>query len=341
MIGGGSWGTAFARLLALSGHDTTLVCRDPEQARAIARRHRNPRYLFDVELPAALAAAGLDDADLSTVGAGRAGGSQPRVRRRGGQHRRRLAPEAVVLSLTKGLDPTSRRRMSELLGEVAAASGWPCFRGRTTPRRWPATTRPRRWWRAPRSSWRGGCRRSSRRPRLRVYASHDVVGVELCAAAKNVMGLAAGVSDGLGFGDNAKAAIITRGMAEMAGWARPSARSPGPTPAWPAWATWSRPAPRATRATGGPASCWPRACRRSWIESELGQVAEGLTTAPALRGLAAEQAARAADHGGRLRRRVRRQDAPGRAGRADGPRTDGGVRVGATSARPLVECPAE
>ena len=51
--------------------------------------------------------------------------------------------------------------------------------------------------------------------RLRIYASTDVVGVELCAAAKNVMGLAAGVSDGLGFGDNAKAAIITRGMAEM------------------------------------------------------------------------------------------------------------------------------
>ena len=65
LIGGGSWGTAFARLLALSGHDTTLVCRDPEQAKAIARRRRNPRYLFDVELPASLAAAGLDDADLS------------------------------------------------------------------------------------------------------------------------------------------------------------------------------------------------------------------------------------------------------------------------------------
>jgi glycerol-3-phosphate dehydrogenase (NAD(P)+) len=53
-------------------------------------------------------------------------------------------------------------------------------------------------------------------PTLRVYTSSDVVGVELCAAAKNVVALAAGASDGLGFGDNAKAAIITRGMAEMA-----------------------------------------------------------------------------------------------------------------------------
>ena len=73
---------------------------------------------------------------------------------------------------------------------------------------------------------------------LRVYASRDVVGVELCAAAKNVIGLAAGVSDGLGFGDNAKAAIITRGMAEMArlgvGVRRPAAHL---LPGWPGWAT--------------------------------------------------------------------------------------------------------
>ena len=67
MIGGGSWGTAFARLLALAGHDTVLVCRDPEQAAAIARDHRNPRYLSDIELPPALAARALEDADLSAA----------------------------------------------------------------------------------------------------------------------------------------------------------------------------------------------------------------------------------------------------------------------------------
>ena len=67
MIGGGSWGTAFARLLAMAGHETTLVCRDRDQAHAVATHHRNPRYLFDVELPATLGAAWLEDAELSSA----------------------------------------------------------------------------------------------------------------------------------------------------------------------------------------------------------------------------------------------------------------------------------
>ena len=129
----------------------------------------------------------------------------------------RLAPQAVLLSLTKGLDPASRRRMSELLGgDAPAASGWPCCPGpnhaEEVARDYPTAS-------VLASHEIELARRLQTElstPRLRVYASRDVVGVELCAAAKNVIGLAAGVSDGLGFGDNAKAAIITRGMAEMA-----------------------------------------------------------------------------------------------------------------------------
>ena len=183
--------------------------------------------------------------------------------------------------------------MSEILADGGAGrADRRALRARTTPRRSPATSRRRPCWRAATPSWRGACRTRSPAPTLRVYTSSDVVGVELCAAAKNVIALAAGVSDGLGFGDNAKAAIITRGMAEMArhgdGVRR---RSSAPTPGWPAWATWSPPARRATRATGAPASCWPTACRRTWIEREIGQVAEGLSTAPGAARLGRRRAA--------------------------------------------------
>jgi glycerol-3-phosphate dehydrogenase (NAD(P)+) len=119
VIGGGSWGTAFARLLALSGHQTTLVCRDPEQARAISTHHRNPRYLFDIELPESLAAASL--ADTTLEGAELIALAVPS---RGFAETvqliaSRVPAEALLLSLTKGLDPGRRLRMSEILGQIA------------------------------------------------------------------------------------------------------------------------------------------------------------------------------------------------------------------------------
>src|SRR5262249_46308210 len=120
VIGGGSWGTAFARLLAASGHETTLVCRDRDQAGAIAAHHRNPRYLFDVELPAELAAAWLDEADVSACDL-----VALAVPSRGfADTVSALSPQlgsCALLSLTKGLDPSTHRRMSELLAEVAPA----------------------------------------------------------------------------------------------------------------------------------------------------------------------------------------------------------------------------
>src|SRR2546423_4743115 len=117
--GGGSGGPAFARVLARAGHDTLLVCRDPEQARAIATHHRNPRYLFDIELPPELRAAALADADLSgeeliavAVPSRGFAGTMDDVAGR-------LGPAPVLMSLTKGLDPTTHRRMSEILGAFA------------------------------------------------------------------------------------------------------------------------------------------------------------------------------------------------------------------------------
>ena len=216
VVGGGSWGTAMARLLAMNGHAVTLACRDPEQAEAVNRYHRNPRYLPDVMLPPEIRAAGFDQASLEGVElvafAVPSAAFAASLRR----FADRLPADAALLSLTKGLDPATHRRMSEVLETVAPRDRIAVLSGpnhaEEVARDYPTASvlasdsidLARRLQAAVSTS------------RLRVYASTDVVGVELCAAAKNVMGLAAGVSDGLGFGDNAKAAIITRGMAEMA-----------------------------------------------------------------------------------------------------------------------------
>jgi glycerol-3-phosphate dehydrogenase (NAD(P)+) len=286
VIGGGSWGTAFARLLAMAGHETTLVCRDRDQAHAVATRHRNPRYLFDVELPATLRAAWLEDAQLSSTELVAMAVPSRWFAETLELLAPRLGGDAAMLSLTKGLDPATHRRMSQVLETVAPRDRIAVLSGpnhaEEVARDYPTASvlasdsmeLARRLQAAVSTS------------RLRVYASVDVVGVELCAAAKNVMGLAAGVSDGLGFGDNAKAAIITRGMAEMARMGEAFGAKPrtysGMAGMGDLVATCTSQLSRNRRA----GELLAKGVPADWIEQEIGQVAEGLTTAPALRDLA-------------------------------------------------------
>jgi glycerol-3-phosphate dehydrogenase (NAD(P)+) len=286
VIGGGSWGTAFARLLAMAGHETTLVCRDRDQAHAVATRHRNPRYLFDVELPATLCAAWLEHAQLSSTELVAMAVPSRWFAETLELLAPRLGGDAALLSLTKGLDPATHRRMSEVLETVAPRDRIAVLSGpnhaEEVARDYPTASvlasdsmeLARRLQAAVSTS------------RLRVYASVDVVGVELCAAAKNVMGLAAGVSDGLGFGDNAKAAIITRGMAEMARMGEAFGAKPrtysGMAGMGDLVATCTSQLSRNRRA----GELLAKGVPSDWIEQEIGQVAEGLTTAPALRDLA-------------------------------------------------------
>ncbi|MCL4472716.1 MAG: NAD(P)-dependent glycerol-3-phosphate dehydrogenase [Actinobacteria bacterium] len=219
VVGGGSWGTAFARLLAGAGIDTELICRRAEQAAAINESHRNPDYLSDVELPAALAAATfeqnrLGEAELAVIAvpsrayreAARAVGAV-------------INPEAAVLSLTKGLEPGTLKRLSEVLTEelpqparsrVMVLSG-PNHAEEVACDIPTATTIASADLEL--AAW---VQHQISTESFRVYINPDLMGVELCAAAKNVIALAAGMSDGLGFGDNTKASLITRGLAEMA-----------------------------------------------------------------------------------------------------------------------------
>ena len=207
VVGAGAWGTAFARVLAERGHEVTLAARDPEQARAIAETGRNPRYLADVSLEG-ISAAPLDDAPLAE--------SELVViavpSRAFSDVVAALPEDGPVLSLTKGLDPATGNRLSTLLGDrpVAVLSG-PNFAeeiGHGLPAAAVIASAD--------VALAERLQHELNSLIFRVYVNEDLVGVELAAASKNVMALAAGGVDGLGLGDNAKAGIVTRGLAEMA-----------------------------------------------------------------------------------------------------------------------------
>jgi glycerol-3-phosphate dehydrogenase (NAD(P)+) len=207
VVGAGAWGTAFASLLAARGHDVTLATRDPEQARELAETGRNPRYLPDVDL-SDVSATTLDDPTLAGVDLHVVAVPS----RAFAEVVRALPGAAPVLSLTKGLDPQSGGRLSKLVERrgFAVLSG-PNF-AEEIAEGLPAA--------AVIASENAGLAEELQEAvnsmAFRVYVNDDLVGVELCAAAKNVIALAAGGVDGLRLGDNAKAALIARGLAEMA-----------------------------------------------------------------------------------------------------------------------------
>ena len=207
VVGAGAWGTAFAHLLAERGHDVTLGARNPEQVRAIAETGRNPKYLPDVSLEG-ISAAMLDDAPLA--GADLVVLAIPSEAY--GEVVAGLPDDGPVLSLTKGLDPVTGNRLSTLLGDrpFAVLSG-PNFAeeiGHGLPAAAVIASED--------EELAEKLQREINSLIFRVYVNRDLVGTELAAAAKNVIALAAGGVDGLQLGDNAKTAIVTRGLAEMA-----------------------------------------------------------------------------------------------------------------------------
>ena len=207
VVGGGSWGTAFSRVLANREHDVTLACRDAEQARAIEETHRNPRYLTHCDLRGVRAttieSAPIEEAELVVVAVPSAVF---------GDVVRALPGTAPILSLTKGLDPATEERLSTLVqGRPVAVLSGPNIADEIA-RDFPAAAVIA----SEDEQLALDLQAAITSLTFRVYSSDDLIGVELCAAAKNVIALAAGGADGLALGDNAKAALVARGLAEMA-----------------------------------------------------------------------------------------------------------------------------
>jgi glycerol-3-phosphate dehydrogenase (NAD(P)+) len=277
IVGGGSWGTAFSRLLADRGHRVTLACRDPEQAREIAETGRNPRYLQQVDLQGVAAApipeAPIAEADVAVLA----------VPSRAFRDVVRALPgSSPLLSLTKGLDPQTGDRLSTLVEgrSIAVLSGPNMAEEIAAGLPTAAVIASEDVELAER------LQDEINSLAFRVYVNPDLVGVELCAAAKNVIALAAGGVDGLRLGDNAKAALITRGLAEMARLGEASGAQPdtfaGLAGMGDLIVTCWHPSGRNRRA--GELIAQGRTPEEA--AREIGQTVEGLSTAPALRDLA-------------------------------------------------------
>lgn len=216
VIGAGAWGTALAKLLAESGNEVTLWCREPEVRDAIQSRRVNERFLADIELPATLAPvlelSAAAEAELVLLAVPSAF-----LRRVLEKLAASVRPGQRFVSATKGLEGQSHLRMSEVVedvlpftgGEVVAISG-PTFAREValgSPTALVAASRSE-----PHARF---VQELFSTPSFRLYTNDDIIGVELGGALKNVIALAAGVATGMGLGHNPLAAIMTRGLAEI------------------------------------------------------------------------------------------------------------------------------
>ena len=218
VLGAGSWGTAFAKVLADTGREVVLWARRPDVARSVTERHTNPDYLPGVVLPGLLTAttsatAALDGADAVVLAV-----PSQTLRANLEGWRDLLPPGSTLVSLAKGVELGTLKRMSEVVVEVAGVS----------PDRVAVLSGPnlaREIAAEEPTATVIACADHARAVELqhacttgyfRAYTNTDVIGCELGGAGKNVIALACGVAAGMGFGDNTRASLITRGLAETA-----------------------------------------------------------------------------------------------------------------------------
>lgn len=220
VLGAGSWGTTFAKVLADGGADVFLWARRPEVAKEISTSHRNSVYLPDIDLPITLSAS--EDMAHVMDGASQVYVAVP------SQHLRsnlrdalaHIDSHALVVSLMKGVEAGTGLRMSEVLAEagleqerIAVVSG-PNL-ALEIAREQPTA--------AVASSSSGATARTiaatATNPYFKTFTNTDVVGTEFGGVLKNLIAVAVGIADGVGYGENTKASIITRGLAEISAFA--------------------------------------------------------------------------------------------------------------------------
>jgi glycerol-3-phosphate dehydrogenase (NAD(P)+) len=218
VMGAGSWGTTFAQVLCDAGTSTVLYARRPSQAKAIGELHENPDYLPGITLTSSLeatadAAAALADADIAAFAV-----PAQSLRASLADWAPLIPPGALLVSLIKGIELGTRARMSEVITEVLSADAarvavvaGPNLAGEIIRRQFTGTV-------VACVSAEGAlalqaaCHTSYFRP----YTNTDVIGCELGGSVKNIIAIAVGIAVAMGLGDNTRALLITRGLAEMA-----------------------------------------------------------------------------------------------------------------------------
>jgi len=218
VLGAGSWGTTFAKVLADAGCAVQLHARRPELAVAIAETGENADYLPGVRLPDAVRATGdpeeaLDGADVVVLAV-----PSQTLRANLSEWAPLLPGDASLLSLMKGVELGTTKRMSEVICEVtgAGADRVAALSGpnlaREIAEEQPSATVIACADTARAEALQAACHTRYFRP----YTNPDLIGCELGGAVKNVIALACGIAEGLGYGDNTRASLITRGLAETA-----------------------------------------------------------------------------------------------------------------------------
>jgi glycerol-3-phosphate dehydrogenase (NAD(P)+) len=214
VFGAGSWGTALADLAARRGHDVILWCRHEDQARAISATGHNPRYLAEAPLSPSLNATG--DLEEAASHSGRWILAIPTQAIR--EVLNRLAPvspaELSICNAAKGIEISSRKLIHEIVAELLPQARYSVLSGPShaeevivgQPTAVVVASSDSR----EATSWQALLNGGT----FRVYTGTDVVGVEVGGAVKNVMAVAAGVARAMGLGDNAVAALVSRGLAE-------------------------------------------------------------------------------------------------------------------------------
>ena len=215
VIGAGAWGTTLAILLANAERPVSLWAHTSDAAERLAHGRVNERYLPGVSFPPNVRVV-TDEAFLGEphrlyVLAVPSAHVRPTLRRLAGM----LDPDAPILSVVKGIEEGTHLRMSEVIEQELPGRRVAALSGPNLAREIAAGKPAGSVIASEDGDLAGELATVLSSERFRVYTNPDVIGVELCGALKNVMALAAGMVDGLGFGDSAKAGIITRGLAEM------------------------------------------------------------------------------------------------------------------------------
>ncbi len=218
VMGAGSWGTAFALVLADAGNEVCLWGRREELCETINSKHENSEYLPGIALPDAVSAThdpvkALEGAEIVVLAV-----PSQQLRSNLESWSEHIPDDAVMVSLMKGVELGTHKRMSEVIAEITGAGperiavvSGPNL-AKEIANREPAASVVACADQAVAERIQKACHTAAFRP----YSMTDVVGCELAGTAKNIIGLAVGVCVGLGFGDNTKASVITRGLAETA-----------------------------------------------------------------------------------------------------------------------------